>query len=69
MNLTLKVWRQKNREDKGRLESYNVSGISEHAFFLEIFDVLNEQLITEGKELLHSIMTVEKVFVVCVLCI
>ena len=50
MNLTLKVWRQKNREDKGRLESYNVTGISEHASFLEMLDVLNEQLITEGKE-------------------
>tara|TARA_Y100001954_G_scaffold133526_1_gene142644 strand:- start:4323 stop:5075 length:753 start_codon:yes stop_codon:yes gene_type:complete len=50
MNLTLKVWRQKNREDKGRLESYNVTEISEHASFLEMLDVLNEQLITEGKE-------------------
>lgn len=50
MNLTLKVWRQKNRKDKGRLESYNVTGISEHASFLEMLDVLNEQLITEGKE-------------------
>ena len=50
MNLTLKIWRQKNREDKGRLESYNVTGISEHSSFLEMLDVLNEQLITEGKE-------------------
>ncbi len=50
MNLTLKVWRQKNREDKGRLESYNVSGISEHSSFLEMLDVLNEQLIREGEE-------------------
>jgi len=50
MNLTLKVWRQKNREDKGRLESYNVTGISENASFLEMLDVLNEQLITEMKE-------------------
>ncbi|MAO71603.1 MAG: succinate dehydrogenase/fumarate reductase iron-sulfur subunit [Flavobacteriales bacterium] len=50
MNLTLKVWRQKNREDKGRLENYNVTGISEHTSFLEMLDVLNEQLITEGKE-------------------
>ena len=40
----------KNREDKGRLESYNVTGISEHSSFLEMLDVLNEQLITEGKE-------------------
>ena len=50
MNLTLKVWRQKNRQDRGRLESYNVTEISEHASFLEMLDVLNEQLIVEGKE-------------------
>ena len=50
MDLTLKVWRQKNREDKGRLESYKVSNISENSSFLEMMDVLNEQLITEGKE-------------------
>ena len=50
MNLTLKVWRQKNAEDKGRLEEYNVSDISEHMSFLEMMDVLNEQLTSEGKE-------------------
>ena len=49
MNLTLKVWRQKNKEDKGRLESYNVTGISENASFLEMLDVLNEQLINSGE--------------------
>jgi succinate dehydrogenase / fumarate reductase iron-sulfur subunit len=50
MNLTLKVWRQKNREDKGRIETYQVSNISEHASFLEMLDVMNEQLIIEEKE-------------------
>ena len=50
MDLTLKVWRQKNREDKGGLETYKVSGISEHASFLEMLDVMNEQLIMEGTE-------------------
>ena len=50
MDLTLKVWRQKNREDKGRLVSYKVSNISENSSFLEMMDVLNEQLIIEGKE-------------------
>ena len=50
MDLTLKVWRQKNREDKGKLESYKVSNISENSSFLEMMDVLNEQLITVGKE-------------------
>ncbi len=50
MNLTLKVWRQKNKDDKGRLETYQVSDISPDSSFLEMLDVLNEQLINEGKE-------------------
>lgn len=50
MNLTLKIWRQKNAEDKGKLEEYKVSDISEHMSFLEMMDVLNEQLTNEGKE-------------------
>jgi succinate dehydrogenase / fumarate reductase iron-sulfur subunit len=50
MDLTLKVWRQKNKEDKGGLETYQVKGISDHASFLEMLDVLNEQLINEGKD-------------------
>lgn len=50
MNLTLKVWRQKNSEDHGRFETYSVSDISEDMSFLEMFDVLNERLINEGKE-------------------
>ncbi|MCG9910611.1 MAG: succinate dehydrogenase/fumarate reductase iron-sulfur subunit [Flavobacteriales bacterium] len=50
MNLTLKIWRQKNGNERGRFETYPVSGISEDMSFLEMFDVLNEQLITEGKD-------------------
>ena len=50
MNLTLKVWRQKNSEDKGGFETYSVTDISEDMSFLEMFDVLNERLITEGRE-------------------
>ena len=50
MDLTLKVWRQKNRNAQGALEAYNVSGISENASFLEMLDVMNEQLINEGTE-------------------
>lgn len=50
MNLTLKVWRQKNKSDKGGLETYNVKNISSEMSFLEMFDVLNEQLIAEGKD-------------------
>lgn len=48
MNLTLKIWRQKNAQDKGKMETYKVSDISEHMSFLEMMDVLNEQLISEG---------------------
>src|SRR5574343_1338206 len=50
MNLTLKVWRQKNCKETGRFETYQVKDISSEMSFLEMFDVLNEQLIAEGKE-------------------
>jgi succinate dehydrogenase / fumarate reductase iron-sulfur subunit len=50
MNLTLKVWKQKNASSKGRFETYEVKGISSEMSFLEMFDVLNERLINEGKE-------------------
>ena len=48
MNLTLKVWRQKNSKTKGNFETYEVKGISSEMSFLEMFDVLNERLIAEG---------------------
>ncbi|TBN15853.1 succinate dehydrogenase/fumarate reductase iron-sulfur subunit [Hyunsoonleella pacifica] len=50
MNLTLKIWRQKDATSKGKMESYNVTDISEHMSFLEMMDVLNEQLIANGDE-------------------
>ena len=50
MDLTLKIWRQDSPTDKGRMESYEVSGISQDASFLEMMDVLNEKLLAEGKE-------------------
>ena len=50
MNLTLKIWRQKDANDKGKIVSYNVTDISEHMSFLEMMDVLNEQLINTGEE-------------------
>ncbi len=49
MNLTLKVWRQKNKVVKGNFETYQVKDISSEMSFLEMFDVLNESLVTEGK--------------------
>ncbi len=50
MNLTLKVWKQKNKNERGKFETYPVKNISPDMSFLEMFDVLNEQLITEGKD-------------------
>jgi succinate dehydrogenase / fumarate reductase, iron-sulfur subunit len=50
MNLTLKVWRQKDNQSKGGFEIYQVKDISSEMSFLEMFDVLNERLISEGKE-------------------
>ena len=50
IDLTLKVWRQRDRKSKGQIETYNVKGISTDSSFLEMLDVLNEQLINEGKE-------------------
>jgi len=50
MNLTLKIWRQPNAQSPGRFETYPVSNISSEMSFLEMIDVLNEQLIKDGKE-------------------
>ncbi|KAB1160364.1 succinate dehydrogenase/fumarate reductase iron-sulfur subunit [Tenacibaculum aiptasiae] len=50
MNLTLKIWRQKGASDKGKMVDYKVTDISEHMSFLEMMDVLNEQLINKGEE-------------------
>ncbi|MCA9045045.1 MAG: succinate dehydrogenase/fumarate reductase iron-sulfur subunit, partial [Planctomycetaceae bacterium] len=50
MSLTLRVWRQKGPEEKGHLQTYKLSGISTDMSFLEMLDVLNEQLIENGEE-------------------
>src|SRR6187431_2380636 len=50
MNLTLKVWRQQNKNSEGRFETYEVKDISSEMSFLEMFDVLNERLVVEGKD-------------------
>ncbi len=50
MNLTLKIWRQKEANAKGKMVDYKVGDISEHMSFLEMMDVLNEQLINSGDE-------------------
>ncbi len=50
MNLTLHVWRQKNTEEKGKMVTYRLEGIDEHMSFLEMLDVLNEQLNHKGED-------------------
>ncbi|HUC82948.1 MAG TPA: succinate dehydrogenase/fumarate reductase iron-sulfur subunit [Flavisolibacter sp.] len=50
MKLTLKVWRQENNKAQGRFETYDVDGISSEMSFLEMFDILNERLVKEGKD-------------------
>jgi succinate dehydrogenase / fumarate reductase iron-sulfur subunit len=50
MNLTLKVWRQKNASSPGRFETYQARGIIPDMSFLEMLDVVNEELIAAGQE-------------------
>ena len=50
MKLTLKIWRQKNAQDKGGIVEYPIDGIEPDMSFLEMLDVLNEQLINKGDE-------------------
>ena len=50
MNFTLKIWRQKDAKAKGAFETYKVENISADTSFLEMLDILNNNLIHEGKE-------------------
>jgi len=50
MNLTLKIWRQPNAAAKGELKTYSISGINDHMSFLEMMDVLNENLQKKGED-------------------
>ena len=50
MTLTLKVWRQNGPQETGRFETYEVNEISPDMSFLEMFDVLNENLTNDGEE-------------------
>lgn len=49
MKITLHVWRQKSRNEKGQMESYELDDVNEDMSFLEMLDSLNEQLTEEGK--------------------
>jgi succinate dehydrogenase / fumarate reductase, iron-sulfur subunit len=50
MNLTLRVWRQAGPDAPGRFETYAADDISEHSSFLEMLDLVNEQLIARDEE-------------------
>ena len=50
MKLTLKIWRQKNANAKGNMQTYPIDGIEGDMSFLEMLDVLNEQLVAKGEE-------------------
>ena len=50
MRITLNVWRQKNAQDKGGFERYEAPNVSEDMSFLEMLDVVNEGLISAGKD-------------------
>jgi succinate dehydrogenase iron-sulfur subunit len=50
LNLTLQIWRQPDAATRGEFHTYQLHGISTHMSFLEMLDVLNEQLIAQGEE-------------------
>lgn len=50
LNLNLRIWRQSDPNDSGGFKSYRLNGVSTHMSFLEMLDVLNEQLINQGEE-------------------
>lgn len=50
MDLKLKIWRQSSQEDKGRFVEYTIEKVSPDSSFLEMMDILNEQLVEKGEE-------------------
>src|SRR5688572_22063870 len=50
MKITLKVWRQKNKDAKGEFKTYQLDHVSQDMSFLEMFDVLNNDLVKKGEE-------------------
>lgn len=50
MKLTLKIWRQNAQETPGQFKTYFIENVSEHASFLEMLDILNEELVAKGEE-------------------
>jgi succinate dehydrogenase / fumarate reductase, iron-sulfur subunit len=52
-NYTLKIWRQPNAQSKGELKTYDVKNISSGSSFLEMLDILNEELSERGEDPIH----------------
>jgi succinate dehydrogenase / fumarate reductase iron-sulfur subunit len=50
VRLNLKIWRQVNRDTRGRLEEYTAADVSPDMSFLEMLDVVNEDLMRQGKD-------------------
>jgi succinate dehydrogenase / fumarate reductase, iron-sulfur subunit len=50
MNLTLKVWRQNGPDDKGHMETHPIEGVSPDMSFLDMIDMLNDQIIRAGDD-------------------
>ena len=50
MNLTLKIWRQSNAKEQGKMVDYKISDVSPDMSFLEMLDVLNNELIEKGDD-------------------
>ena len=50
MKIYLKIWRQKNKNTKGKFERYTLNDISESMSFLEMLDFLNNKLVSQKKE-------------------
>ena len=50
MDLTFKIWRQKNKNDKGAMKSYPIKNVSPDSSFLEMMDLLNNELIEKGED-------------------
>ena len=68
ISVTLKVWRQRGPKEKGQFETYKIEKINQSVSFLEMLDILNEQLVTRVRNRSYSITTAARVSVACVHC-
>ena len=66
MNLTLKIWRQKNAKENGEMVDYQIADVSPDMSFLEMLDVLNDALIEKG--LMVTFVVINLCFFIKVFC-